>query len=105
MTRTESGTPLMRNNSRIADGTVLIILTSPAAGRVGSARAFLARTTLPPQQSGTNNSKIERSKQTEVDARTPESSCWLKTLLAQETIATALRCSSCTPLGLPVEPE
>src|SRR5689334_753474 len=89
-TRTDCGTPLMRSNSRIAEGTVLISLTSFAAGNDGNANAFSARMTFPPQQSGTNISKTDRSKQIEVEARTPESSFGVNTFFAQLTKATAL---------------
>src|SRR5581483_11187264 len=82
-TRTEGGTPLTRSNSRIADGTVLINVTSFAAGKPGSASAFSARIILPPQLSGTNISKIDRSKQIDVDASTPASSSGAKTSFAQ----------------------
>ena len=60
----------------------------------------------PAQAEGQKSSKTERSKQIEVEARTP-ASCgggehdpgpsWIS--------ATALRCSIATPLGRPVEPE
>src|SRR3954471_23122508 len=89
-TCTDRGTPLMRTNSRIADGTVLISFTSFAAGSVGSAKTFSARITFPPQQSGTNISKIDRSKQIDVEKRTPESSSGVKISFAQLTNATAL---------------
>src|ERR1700759_5113581 len=92
-TLTEDGTPFTRTNSRIADGTVFINFTSSAAGSFGNAKAFSARITFPPQDSGTNISKIERSKQMDVEARTPESSSEVKTSLAQCTNATALRWS------------
>src|SRR6267142_5612384 len=104
-TQTDSGTPFRRSNSRIADGTVLMSLTSLAAGNDGSAKAFSARITFPPQHSGTNISKTDRSKQIEVEASTPESSSGVNTSCAQLTNATALRCSMATPLGVPVEPE
>src|SRR5688572_20828786 len=61
--------------------------------------------TLPPRQSGTNISNTERSKHTEVAARTPSSSSLLKVALAQKTRFTALRCSTETPFGRPVEPD
>src|SRR5438067_12094112 len=104
-TRTDAGTPLTRNSSRIADGTVLISVTSLAAGTFANASAFSARITFPPQQTGTNISKTERSKHTDVDASTPSNSSGVKTVRAQETSATAPRCSSATPFGRPVEPE
>ena len=48
---------------------------------------------------------MERSKQIEVDAKTPASCSVLKTECAQFTNATALAWAIATPLGLPVEPE
>src|SRR6185503_11497071 len=88
-TRTKAGTLLARNNSRIADGTVLIMVTSFAAGRFGKASALSARITIPPQLNGTNISNTDRSKQIEVDARTPASSSAVNTSLAQYTNAAA----------------
>src|SRR3569833_1554065 len=104
-TRTQGGTPRMRSNSRIADGTVFTNVTSARAGSPGSASAFSARITVPPQLNGTNISNTDKSKQIDVDASTPASSSPLKTSRAQYTNATAFRRSSATPFGLPVEPE
>src|SRR5436190_312888 len=89
----------------MAEGTVLMRVTSRAAGRPGNPSAFSAMMTLPPLLSGTNISKIDKSKQTEVEASTPHSSSAVKASRAQETKATAQRCSRATPLGLPVEPD
>jgi hypothetical protein len=89
----------------MAEGTVLISVTSPAAGRSGSSRASAARITVPPQARVTNSSKIERSKAMEVAASTPLRSSSEKTWRAQRAKATALPCSRATPLGRPVEPE
>src|SRR5437016_3131585 len=88
-----------------AEGTVLSKVTSVRAARCGKERAFSAKMTFPPQLKGAKSSKIERSKQSEVDAKTPLSSSLEKTLIAQERNATVFRCSIATPLGFPVEPE
>src|SRR5581483_7941695 len=105
MTCTVLGTARRRSSSRIADGTVLIRRTSSAAGKEDKLRALSAKITRPPQHSGTNSSKTERSKQMLVENKTPDSSWAEKVSLAQQTISTALRCSKATPFGRPVEPE
>ena len=69
------------------------------------ARAFSAKMTVPPQVKGAKISKTERSKQIEVEARTPDNSSLVKAPCAQDKNATVLRCSIATPLGWPVEPE
>jgi hypothetical protein len=102
---TEGGRPPERSSPARTEGTALRSVTSSAAGRVGRARAFSARITRPPRASGTKISKTERSKQIEVEARTPESAAAGKTSRAQSTRATALACSIATPLGRPVDPE
>src|SRR6185369_8383583 len=99
------GTPPMRSSSRMADGTVLIRRTSLAWGSDGNSRAFFARIIFPPQLNVTKISKIDRSKQMEVAASTPENSSGEKTDRAQKIKFTACRCSIATPFGTPVEPE
>ena len=89
----------------MAEGTVLIKVTSFAAGKSRNAKALSARMIFPPQDKGTNISNTERSKQIEVEKSTPEISFEVNTSLAHETKATALQCSRATPLGWPVEPE
>ena len=74
-------------------------------GRAESARAFSARITVPPAERGAKSSKIERSKQIEVPARTPESSSDRKVFFAQAVRCAALPCEIATALGTPVEPE
>jgi hypothetical protein len=59
-------------------------------------------TTVPPRVSGTNNSKIERSKHNEVEASTADTSQEVKTSFANASRAVALRCSMATPFGWPV---
>ena len=48
---------------------------------------------------------MERSKQIEVDAKTPESCSALKTECAHLSSTAGLEWAIATPLGLPVEPE
>src|SRR6476469_4827474 len=95
----------MFNNSVIAEGTVLTRVTLCVAGNFASWSTFSTKMTLPPQTRGKNNSKIDKSKQMEVEAKTPSN--WLsgKTVFAQCKKATTLRCSIATPLGNPVEPD
>jgi hypothetical protein len=79
-TSTPAGTPPLRTNSAIADGTVLMSRTSSRPARCGSSSAFSASTRCPPAQSGTNSSHTEMSKQMEVEASTPVSSSGGKTV-------------------------
>ena len=69
---------------------MLISVTAPAAGRRGRSRALSARMTVPPWVSGANSSKTERSKESEVEASTPESSSGLNAAAAQRSSVTAL---------------
>ena len=62
----------------MAEGTVLIRVTSSAAAKELSAKAFSARINFPPRLSGTNSSNTETSKEIEVDASTPEKSASAK---------------------------
>src|SRR5262249_32520335 len=103
--RTLEGRPFVRTSSAIADGTVLISVDSFAAASVGNSRAFLAIRTSPPQARGPNSSYTDRSKHTEVDARTPVNSSTEKLRPTHSRNATALACSIATPFGLPVDPE
>ena len=80
-------------------------VTRSRAGSDGSASAFSATITAPPTDSGTKSSKTERSKQSEVERSTPSRSARWNDAAAQRRNAAALRCSICTPLGRPVEPE
>ena len=89
----------------MADGTVSINTTSPAAARSGSASAFSDSTSFPPSARVAKISNTDMSKQTEVEARTPAYSSGVYTERAQRTIATALRCWIATPFGTPVDPE
>ena len=89
----------------MAEGTVLTSVTCEAAWSVGSSSAFSLTTTLPPRTSGANSSKTERSKQMEVEARTPASSSSVKTSADQRRKIAALACAMATPFGGPVEPD
>ena len=77
--RTEAGTAPSRTSSDMAEGTVLISVTSSFAGSSGSSRAFSARITVPPQARVTNSSKTDMSKQIDVEPSTPASSSSEKT--------------------------
>jgi hypothetical protein len=83
----------------------LIKVTSLFVGKASSCNTFWARIILPPEVRGTNSSKTERSKQMDVEARTPASFSGAKTVLAHSKKATVFRCSMATPFGFPVEPE
>jgi len=72
--RTNGRMASCRNNSAIAEGTVLISVTRSAAASAGRASALSASTTVPPQLSGTRSSHTDKSKHTDVDARTPDKS-------------------------------
>ena len=95
----------MRTNSLMLDGTVLMSLTWSRLGISPKAKAFSATSTAPPQLRGTKISKMERSKQIEVEASTPASSSCENTSCAQFTNIAGLRWRIIAPLGLPVEPE
>src|SRR6476469_4599024 len=99
MVLTEEGTAFMRTSSAIADGTVLIRVTCLESSTDGRYSAFCTTMILPPTLSGTNISKIDKAKQTEVENRTPETSAGVNTVFAHSTNVTALRCSSATPFG------
>src|SRR5580765_8824895 len=68
--RTVDGTARMRNNSRIADGTVLIKVKWVVGDSSGKANAFSTSTAVPPLLRVANISNTDRSKQIEVDAST-----------------------------------
>ena len=89
----------------MAEGTVLMRTTSSLAGRLGRERMSWERMTWPPWASVAKSSKTERSKEMEVEARTPWESEGPKVDWAQQTMATALRWERATGLGRPVEPE
>jgi hypothetical protein len=87
----------------MAEGTVLTRVTGPSTS--GRSRALAASTTVPPRLSGAKISKTDRSKQTDVEASTAAISPSENSSRAQSMRATALRCSTATALGRPVEPE
>ena len=103
--RTAAGSPCWRSSSPSTEGTVLISVTRAAAGRRASEKAFSARITVPPQHSGASSSNTERSKQIEVEARTPASSAGENAARAQCASTAALRWVMATALGRPVDPE
>src|SRR5215210_3822031 len=94
-----------RNSSAIADGTVLIRLSSTPHWPLANCNASSAITTVPPTLSGRNNSYTDRSKQTEVEASTAANSSGPYTDCAHCNSATVLRCSMATPFGVPVDPD
>ncbi len=103
--RTEAGIPPILTSSAIAEGTVSISVTSPAAGSPGSSRALAARITLPPRASVTHSSKTDMSKLIDVEPSIPAISASENTPYDHGTRAAAVRCSMATPFGRPVEPE
>src|SRR5215471_17631908 len=102
MVRTEAGKPLLSTNSFAAEGTVLTSVTGLLVTKWGNCSTFSARITVPPLHNGTKISKTERSKQIEVEAKTPAKSSEVKILIAQCVKATVLQCSIATPFGRPV---
>src|ERR1700754_4436346 len=76
---TSFGTARILSNSAIADGTVLINLTCARPSLVARCNELSTRITSPPQLSGAKSSNTDRSKQTEVEASTPDSSSVEKT--------------------------
>ena len=103
--RTEAGRVPSATSSFIADGTVLIRVTSPVPACSATPRASSASTIRPPVESVRKISKTDRSKQTDVPARTPESSSAAKSSAAQSIMAPAAPWEMATPFGRPVEPE
>src|SRR6185295_10370513 len=94
-----------RTNSTIAEGTVLINVTCCDAGCVARWSTSSPRITAPPQESGAKISNTERSKQIEVDAKTPASSSLENVFSAHWRKLITERCSIATPFGCPVEPD
>src|ERR1700722_6526221 len=89
-----------------ADGTPLII--RPDAGSSNSsASASTLRTTSthPPDASGARTSNTEKSKLSDVDASTRDSSPAENCTETQDTRSVRLRCSTTTPFGRPVDPD
>jgi hypothetical protein len=58
----------------MAEGTVFTNVTPTLLGSDGSSNASFARMALPPEVRGQKSSNTERSKQIEVEARTPSRS-------------------------------
>jgi len=93
----------MRSSSAAALGTIATVPTgSPSEARES---AFSTSTSVPPQQSVPKISAMDTSKQTEVEARTETRSSSDTVSFSQRSTGTVLRCSICTPLGRPVDPE
>src|SRR5205809_6582791 len=99
MVRTDGGIPLSRTSSAMAEGTVLMSVTSEAADSTGNARAFSARMILPPQVNGANNSNTERSKQMEVEASTHVRISFVKSQCANSRNVAALKYTIAVPIG------
>src|ERR1043165_486177 len=108
-TRTLLGKHPSRTNSAIAEGTVLIKLSSTPVPLTHSAfancNASCATITAPPTLSGRNISNTDRSKQIDVEASTAARSSAPNTCCAHCNNATVLRCSIATPFGCPVDPD
>ena len=88
----------------MAEGTVLTRVHAPASWSARSS-TVPATTAAPPALSGANTSKTDRSKQTEVEARTRASSAGPNVSRAQPVNAAALPWVIMTPFGRPVERE
>jgi hypothetical protein len=72
---------------------------------VGSCRAFSARITVPPTESGRKISNTDRSNPMEVEASTPANCSRVKTCAAHANSTVTLACWIATPFGRPVEPD
>src|SRR5579864_1590141 len=103
--RTFEGIVFIRASSRRAEGTVFTSFTCSRFGMPASSKAFSATSTEPPQASGTNISKTDRSKQMEVENSTPDRSSGGNTSSDQWINVATLLWQMATPLGFPVEPE
>src|SRR5690349_4701521 len=105
MTWTDSGMALFLWISAIAEGTVLIIVTGKADGFADTSKMFFTSQQAPPWHSGTKISKMERSKQTDVEPSTLLKLARSKTERHQWMKTQVFLCSMPIPLGFPVEPE
>ncbi|CAM4117045.1 hypothetical protein COSO111634_33430 [Corallococcus soli] len=104
-TRTDGGTAPSRTSCAIADGTVLMSVTSASGLSSASWSALRTTTTVPPRASGVNSSNTDRSKLSDVDASTAHVSSALNVSRAHVRKATALRWEIATPFGRPVLPD
>src|SRR5215813_12837194 len=102
---TEEGKTPARNSSAAAEGTVLTSVIGFVPPYSARSRTVETRIAAPPTLRGANNSKTERSKQIDVDARTPASSCVENRAAAQSSNTATLECRIATPFGGPVEPD
>ncbi len=93
---------------RISAGTVCTVVASATSSTRRSASSTRSRgtsRTVPPEASGTSTSKTPMSKAKEAIAGVTSSGPIPNTAHPLSTRSTALRCSTPTPLGRPVEPE
>src|SRR5581483_882075 len=102
-TRVVAGMPPESRIARIAEGTVLIKVTS--AGSLTRVSGFSTTCRLPPRLRGTKHSYTARSKFREVDCSVRANTAGSSAARAQWIRLTALRCSIDTLLGSPVDPE
>ena len=93
----------VRSSSAAALGAMLASATGSPTPFSDS--ALRTRTRVPPHASVPKISAMETSNETEVEASTERRSSSLTCSRSQCSSATVLRCSICTPLGRPVEPE
>src|ERR1700761_134397 len=103
ITRAVCGTAPTSISAFIADGTVLISVTSTRL-RANSS-AFLTIVTVAPTLIGTNHSYTAKSKFSDVENSVCFKSSAGKEDLAQLTKFTVFLCSIATPLGWPVDPD
>src|SRR5262249_14033121 len=102
-TRTLADIPPASTSAFIAEGTVLIRVTS--IGVCAKSNALPTILTLAPTVRGARYSYTAKSKLRDVENRVRSRTSRLKDARAQETKLTAFRCSIATPLGIPVDPE
>ena len=103
MARTIAGMALASSNPCAAEGTVLISDGSSGAC-IGKGQKSRTSSTVPPRASGPNSSKIDKSKQIEVENSVRCMSA-PKASAAQPRKPTAFAWVIITPFGWPVEPE
>lgn len=102
---TEAGIAPCSTSSAMADGTLLIRLMSGAAAPLHRSRMVSTSTTWLPPESGAKISKIDRSKQIEVEHSTLRSSAAENCARDHCKKLVAAPWAIITPFGKPVEPE
>jgi hypothetical protein len=102
---TVDGTVPIRASSPAAVGTTRASFTPTDSGSAARSIAFSTSTSRPPQQSVPNSSPTDTSNTTGVAARVEARSSSGTASLSQWRSAETPRCSTCTPFGVPVEPE